>query len=307
MTIKSLLKNLADAEQPVKFSGLVQLSDLTSEELIEFLVGWSSVPTAKAREIIVKLIELCEENLELDFSVVFKAFLDDPDEEVRENAARGLWEFDDRSIIRPLVMCLQHDTSPRVRSAAASSLRKFANMAQIGKLLSRDANRIRDALLTVIGRKDEDLEVRRRAIEAVASFDALEIDGIIQEAYESDVPKLKQSSIYAMGQSSKLRWLPIVLEEMRNPLPEIRYEAAGACGLLGEESTVPHLIRLLVDEDTQVQIAAVRSLGLIGDTLATEALRKCLTLGEPALEEAATDALREIDFQDDPLGIRFHA
>ena len=252
-----------------------------------------------------KLVELCEDNLELDFSAVFRACLEDTDEGVRETATRGLWECDDRAIIRPLIGLLQGDPSAKVRAAAAMSLGKFAEMAQNGKLLPRDADRTREALMAAIDRHGQDLEVRRRAIEAAANFDLPEIDKIIQDAYDSGSTELMQSSIYAMGRSSNTRWLPIILKEMESEDPAVRYEAANACGQLGEESTIPHLIQLIEDHDLEVQQAVVRALGMIGGPLAKRALQQCLKMGDEVLEMAAEDALSSLEFDDDPLTFRF--
>ena len=302
LTVKNRFRDLGDQEQPVKYTALLQLSGLSSDEAIEFKAGWPSVPDTRRREILAKMADLCEDNLELDFSAVFRAALDDVDEQVRETATLGLWECEDRAIIRPLIALLTEDPSAKVRASAGVSLRNFATMAQSGKLLSRDADRIREALMGVIGRPDQDLEVKRRAIEALACFDFPETDQIIREAYASGEPKLKQSSIHAMGQSCNPQWLPTVLDEFDDEDAAIRYEAANACGQLADESTVPHLIRLIRDEDAQVQLAAVKAIGAVGGPLAKRALEQCLKMDDEALEEVAQDALGNIEFDGDPLG-----
>lgn len=305
MTLEKSLKELANEEKPLKHSGLLQLSGLTSEELFEFRTEWSSVSLDRKREILIRLVELSEDNLEFDFACIFRACLADSDADIREQATRGLWESDDRVCIRPLLSLLKDDPSARVRAAAATSLGKFAEMAQNSKLLARDGERIRGALLSVIEDEDEELEVRRRAIEAIASFNSPEIGDIIRQAYDDSEPKLKQSAIFAMGRSSDSRWLPIVLHEMQDDDPAIRYEVANAIGQLGDESTVPHLIMLIKDDDFQVQLSAVQALGAIGGVLAKQALLQCLKLGDEALEEAAQMALRGIEFDQDPIGFRF--
>ena len=100
VTLKDLLLEMSDAEKPVKYSELLLLSGLTPEEVVEFRVAWPVVPQDRTREIMGKLIELSEDNLELDFSAIFKTCLDDKNPEVREQAAKGLWDCDDRSVWR---------------------------------------------------------------------------------------------------------------------------------------------------------------------------------------------------------------
>jgi HEAT repeat protein len=307
LTLEKYLKDLADDTKPLKHLGLLQLSSLPTEDVIEFKTVWVGLPKARKREIIGKLVELCEDNIELDFNAIFRACLNDEDEEVREYATRGLWESDDRAVIRPLIALLKDDRSPRVRAAAAVSLGKFAEMAQDGKLLPRDGERIRDALLCAIRKQDEDVEVRRRSIEAIACFSSPETQQIIRDAYNNSDMKLKQSAIFAMGRSSDTQWLPIILAEMNHRDAAIRYEAANAAGQLGDESTVPHLIKLIKDDDPQVQLSAVHAMGAIGGPLAKRALLQCLKAGDEALEEAAQAALSNIEYDEDPLGYRFQA
>jgi HEAT repeat protein len=296
---------MAKEGKPLKHAGMLLLSGLTSEELAAFRTVWSSISKTRKEDLLGTLVELSEENLELDFSAIFRSCLKDAHDDVRVKAVRGLWECEDRVAIRPLVEVLKDDPSEEVRAAAATALAKFAEMAQEGKLLSRDGERIREALLAIIHGENEGLEVRRRAIEAVASFNSQEIDQIIQDAFDSGEAVLRQSAIYAMGRSSDSQWLPTVLQEATHTSPAIRYEAASACGQLGDESIVPQLIQLIKDDDLQVQISAVQALGNIGGSLAKRALQQCAKLGDEALEEAAQAALHDIEFDQDPLGSAF--
>jgi HEAT repeat protein len=208
-------------------------------------------------------------------------------------------------MIRPLVKLLENDTCAEVRASAAMSLKNFAVMSQYGKLLTRDGDSIRQALLAVANRPTEDFDVRRRAIEAVASFNTLETNSVVREAYESDNPTLVQSAIFGMGQSSNPAWMPTVVDEMSNPLAAVRFEAATACGLLGEEGVVPHLLRLLRDDDSEVRLASIKSLGMIGGTTAKNALQQHLSDEDEAIEEAAREALIGLEFEDDPLTYQF--
>ena len=124
------------------YSNLARLSGLSSKELDQFKMAWISLPRENRREILNRLIELGEENLELSFFEVFQACLSDYDDEVRTKATIGLWECDDRGIIRPLIHLLNHDTSDTVRAASATTLGKFATLARSGKLHFRDRDRL---------------------------------------------------------------------------------------------------------------------------------------------------------------------
>ena len=304
VTLEKFVADLGDESKPLKHAGLLQLTSLESEDVFGFRSAWVDLPKTRKTEILGKLVELGENNMELDFSAIFRVCLNDEDDDVRELATRGLWECDDRVVVRPLIGLLKNDPSEKVRAAAALSLSKFSSMAQDGKLLGRDADRVRDALLNVVGKEDENIEVRRRAIEAVSCFNTPEIEGIVREAYGSENPRLRQSAIFAMGKSADSQWLGTVLKETRHEDPAMRFEAANACGLLGDETIVPHLISLFKDDDVEVQVAALQALGQIGGQLAKRALQKAVKTGDETVEEAAQAALAEIEFDEDPLGFR---
>jgi len=306
LTLERSLTELSDEDKPFETTGLLQLSGLTSDELIEFKTAWPELSPQRKCAVLTRLGELCEDNLELDFSAVFRSCLTDGDDSVREQATKGLWECDDRVIIRPLIKLLSGDPSPAVRAAAATSLGRFAAMAQEGKLLARDADRVQDALLAAI-ESDEDMEVGQRAIEVVAYFRSNGVEQIISDAYTSGDPSLKRSAIYAMGRTSDIRWLPTVLADMDDEDSAVRFEAANACGQLGDESTVPHIINLIKDEDVQVQVSAVQALGTTGGGLAKRALLMCVEQEDEPVAEAARAALENLEFGDDPKGLRFQA
>ena len=305
MTLEQIMFELSNPDDPIRHTDLVQLSGLSRAEVMQALSAWSDIQAERKRELLDRMVEILDDNIELDFTALFRVCLRDNDADVRASAARGLWDSDDRSVIRPLVELLSKDPSAGVRASAATTLGKFAEMAEEGKLIRRDGQRIRDALLAVVEDPSEDDETRRRALEAVSPMNSEKVHDIIVQSYNHDSPQMKQSAIYAMGRSSDSRWLSTVLRETGHQDAAIRYEAATACGYLGDDETVPHLMNMLNDADTQVQLAAVRSLGSIGGELAKRALTQAMKRGDYAIEEAAEQALASIEFDEDPLGFRF--
>ncbi len=305
MTFESFLEDLVDESRPQTYSGLVHLSGLANGEAAKLGSAWGAISTARKRALLARLIELGEDNAHLDFNHVFRASLEDADAEVRRKGAQGLWEYDDRTLIEPLSDLLLNDPAPEVRTAAAMSLGKFAALAQEGKLIRKDAARVLNSLMSAIDNAAEDTEVRRRAIEGVASFDAPRSEQAVRGAYGSGDVRLIQSAVYAMGQGSNLDWLPTVLKETRSGHSGVRYEAAVAAGKLGGEETAPYLVRLLQDDDHQVRIAAVRALGDLGGQTAKRALKHCLTVDDEPLADAAAEVLEALEFEDDPLGYKF--
>jgi HEAT repeat protein len=281
------------------------LSDLADGQLELFRDAWVEVSSGRKVKLLGILTDLAEDNVELNFTSVFTIGMSDPDPTVRQLAVKGLWESEDRTLIRPLVGLLSRDPSPEVRAAAAMSLRPFAERAQLGQLIDRDAKRVREALMAAITRAGDDQEVTRRAVEAVGYFSGDDVDQVITAAQLSGDPLLRQSALFAMGNAVHLVWVQPLINALDEDDAAIRYEAAGALGRLGENSAVAHLVPLLKDEDTQVKVAVATALGAIGGDLAKRALRVCLELGDEPLEQAARTALTGVEFEDDPLGVKF--
>ena len=301
MSLEKCLQEITEEDQPLRHPSLIELSDLTMGEQRSFLRVWSKVSPQRKQQVIERLVVMAEENAELDFTTILLLCLKDPDEKVRNTAISGLWEFEDRSLILSLVEMLESDDSGQVRASAATALGKFAALFQEGKILSRDGEIVRGSLMKALTNETEGMEVRRRALESVAPFNTPDTNKYIDWAYKSGDPNLKCSSLYGMGKTGESQWLPLIVRELQSPSPPIRYEAANACGELIDEEATPHLIPLLQDDDIQVQLSATGALGKIGGPLAKRALRRCLKMGDPTLEDAAREALETIQTTEDPL------
>jgi HEAT repeat protein len=302
MSFEFFLENVSDPTGHMSAVDFYEISDLSPEELGQFASAWYLLSIERQREIATTLVELAEDNPELDFTAIYTLCLKGDDEPLLQIVMDGLWEHDDRSVISGLVEVLRSDKGSDVRSAAASALGRFPLLAQEGKLLVRDGELIHDNLMQVLEDEEEPMEVRRRCMEALAPFNTMEINQHITVAYESLDLDFRASSIFAMGRTGEVGWLPILLQELQNEEPTIRYETANACGELGEEDAVSHLILLLEDSDSEVQLASIGALGKIGGPLAKKVLTSLVKDGDANLEEAALTELQDLEFDEDPQG-----
>ncbi len=298
------IADLTHLDKPLLSSSLIDLSNLNSEELRSLEQTWTTIKLNRRRQIMNRLIELAENNFELNFDNIFRSCLKDEDAEVRSKAIEGLWEDEAPSLIDPLIELLNEDSSDEVQAAAATALGKFAMLAELKKLRSCHTAKVSKALIAAFNNRSKPAEVRRRALEASAPLNQPQVKEAIIEAYQSHDSKLSTSAIYAMGKSCNLSWLPILLKELGNANPEMRYEAAGACGELGEEEAVPHLIKVINDPDIEVQLIAVQALGKIGSSEAKKSLEQCLDNPSETIRQAAEQALNELAAGEDPLSFR---
>ncbi len=116
-------------------------------------------------------------------------------------------------------------------------------------------------------------------------------------AYYDDEEKMRVSAIFAMGRSADPLWCEMVIAELDNPNPEMRYEAARACGELEASAALSALIYLIeADPDPEVQGMAIWALGRIGGKEARRVLEACCEIENEALRQAAEEALDELDF-----------
>jgi HEAT repeat protein len=305
MTIESYLQELVQLNTTPKHAQLINLSGMDNEELEAFNRWWPSVLPERRRLMMEWLVAVTEDNVDLDFNAIFKRCLEDPDAQVRAQAVEGLWEYDDRSMVGPLTRLLRSDPDERVRASAAMALGKFSIMAETGKLLPRDGEHIRELLLQVVDNPRENIEVRRRSLESAACYNTPRVNELIRWAYNSTDPKLRLSSVYAMGRTCDPSWLATLVTETKSQDPAMRYEATNALTEIGDEEAVPYLIPLLQDEDSQVQLAAVHALGTISGPLAERALKRCLKHQDEAIQDAAREALDQLDTEEDPLAYKF--
>jgi len=302
MSLDTYLKELADESEPLREARLTSLSRLTKAERDLLAEMWPSFHPARRQHILSNLTSLAEENIELDFTLIFQLGLNDTSPEVRALAIQGLWECEDRWLISSLIQLLRNDPAEKVRAAAAIGLGRFALLAELGKLLDKDSAALMNVLLETIQDGRETTEVRRRAVEALAPLNLAQTKEIISKAYESADIKMRASALYAMGRNCDPQWLPLLHQALESREPELRYEATIACEELGDEASVPYLAPLTEDPEPDVQLCAVHALGSIGGALARKALMRCIESSDDKVREAATEALSNMEAEENPSG-----
>ena len=281
-----LLDRLKNPDQPFPAADLYHLSDLGRPE--------------RRRAIMVDLGESGEANLVVQFEGGFRRALEDEDAQVRAAAVANLWEVETPALIAPFLELLRADPDAGVRAAAASALGRYVYLGEVEELPARHARRVEEALLAVIRGGDE-LEVRRRALEARSFSSRPEVGDLIAEAYGSPERLWRISAVFAMGRSADPRWAQAVLAELESGDPELRYEAARAAGELELQEATPGLKKLVDEGDVQVREAAIWSLGQVGGDEARAALLDLLQAAGDEERDFLEDALENLHFHDELL------
>jgi len=295
------LTGLGEGNAP-KAAALTFLSDLSSEDREAFRQTWPQLPAARRRQIVKMLGTMAEDNIELYFRPVYLVALDDQDADVRLAGIEGLVEDTSKLTLDKLIDLLDHDPDEAVREAAASALGRFAYLAECDKL-SEGGARLRESLVRSASDTQEDSDVRRRAIESLGYLNGdAQVQQLISDAYKRG-GRQAESAVFAMGRNMDNRWEQTILDELESDLPAMRFEATRATGEMALEDALPYLVRLVDDPDAEVRLAAVWALGQVGGRPAAEALARVLKSDNPALREAAEEAMQEIAFSANPINV----
>ncbi len=303
MEIDALMVRWRDEPEAPPATTLYALSSLSREDLKAFLANWPSLPDERRERVVHGMVEIAEASFEVDFNAIFWATLEDPSPQVRARAVDGLWEDETPALRDRLLTLLASDPSPVVRSRAAAGLGRFVLLSELGKAESRAGRKVARALVEALGKSEQQLEVRRRALESLAYSSRVFTQPLILEAYHDPEREMRVSALFAMGRSLDPEWGQTVIDETENPDPEMRYEAARACGELELEPAVPALIMLVDDPDPEVQSAAIWALGQIGGREARQRLVACARSEDRHVSEAAEEALAELEFSENLYSI----
>ncbi len=279
------------------------LSDLSRAESASLNAAWSTLAVAMREAIVREMDRLTEDRIDLAFGRALRAALDDSSPVVRQLAVSALWEDEGRDLLERFRILFQHDPSEDVQAEAARALGRFAERALTGDVDPETGETLRQALLAAAGDVVTPHSVRRRVIESLGAFgNDPDISNVIRNAYDDDDQGLQSSALYAMGQTLDAIWWDILREELTNPDAELRYEAARACGVIGDDCAVLSLVEVASDdEDAEVRHAAITALGLIGGRSSLRALQRLLADAGEADAELIEAALEEANAAADPL------
>jgi len=214
--------------------------------------------------------------------------LDDPDPEVREEAARALGRIGspDAEAVDALVARLR-DPQSTVRPDAATALGQIGDPRAVPALvesLSCPLPEVQDACARALAAFEKPRPpaktVRRlRSIEDAS--DGLTVGDLIVRLDDADAP-VREEAARALGRIGSAEAVDALVHRLRDPVSTIRSDAALALGDIGDPRAIPALTECLNDGSPEVQDACARALGDIGGR---QSIRHLLRL----LEEKRTD------------------
>ena len=291
----------ADASNTLPGRTLVYgLSDLPESATEKYRQVWQELPAGYRAKLVRFLAETSEINWELRYDVVGQVALDDVDPRVRSAAIDVLWENESIEHMDRLIHLAQKDENEGVRIAAVKQLETFIYKGEVEELPASETTRAEALMLAILDDESESVELRRRALEAIANCSQDRVTNEIQQAYSSDDSRLQVSAVYAMGKTCDNRWDDIVIRELQSGQSEMQYEAARAAGELAISSAVRHLHELAQEDDVEIRSVVFWALGEIGTEEAIRLLnaysQDLTESGEEELLEIVEDALATANF-----------
>ncbi|MBW7918917.1 MAG: HEAT repeat domain-containing protein [Anaerolineales bacterium] len=288
---QSVIDALLDSGKPFPKKYLPFFSDIDSASLQLLLDAWPRVSLTRKRTLLADLDQLLVEDSLVSFDDLARALLTDLDAPVRARATRLLAECGDQKLLPLYEKIIAGDPSPEVRAEAAHSLGFFVALGELEQISEAALRRAEESLLAAA--RDDNVEVRRRALESLGFSAREEVPALIEAALRRESSDWRVSALIAMGRSSDERWAEPVIRMLLSEDRDVRLEAARAAGELSLPAARLPLLRMLEEEtDPEIFSAIVWSLSQVGG----EDVRVYL---ENLLDQ--TDDDDEIDFIEDAL------
>lgn len=302
LSFQNILDHLLDSKKDIPHSHLPYYSDLDPKSLRLFIDIWRGVKPDRKLNLLDALLSHLDSDNIVSYEEIGRALITDPDGEVRARAIRLLAEADDARLTDSFVQILLNDTELPPRIEAATLLGEFVLLAELEKLDGALQRKIEKALVAIV-KSEEDLSLRKRALESLGYSSNIELMGLIESAFERSDPTWVASALCAMGRShDDERWREEVINRLLDEDPRIRFAAVEAAGELLIEESSPIMLKMLEDdeEDDEVAAAAIWALSQIGGDDARIYLVNLIENTEDEdILEFLEDALENLNFNEE--------
>ncbi|MFM7200659.1 MAG: HEAT repeat domain-containing protein [Myxococcota bacterium] len=239
-----------------------------------------------------------EEGEHLD---VFLVHLQHAHARVREAAIWGLLEREAVRGCAVLVQLAERDPDEAVRAAAVFVLGQVVSEARLmdeawrlspeGLLVGQAEALLRRML------RDETTPslLRRRALEALATFEDPTIESTIDAWSRATDELMRKSAAFAMGRADIDAFARPLLKLLEDPSRLVRIEAVRSVGEQGLRTGVSRLLAVARGDDAELAKEAILSLTEVGGKQAEGALREISRLRDKERAALAKNALAELE------------
>ena len=299
-SFQKVIAELMEGGDDISRTSLNSFSDIDPASLQALQEAWPRIPASRKRKLLEGLESISEEDTLVSFDDFARSLLTDPDPEVRTRAIRLLDESDDIKLIPPFIKILNEDQDVGPRAEAATALGRFVELGELDEIPDEPRRRVEDSLLEK-ARSDDQLIVRRNALEALGFSSRPEVITLIESSFRRENPEWQASALFAMGRSFDERWEESILSRMMDVNSLVRLAAVEAAGELRLASARTSLFRVLEEEEEDdIASAAIWSLSQIGGEDARLYIENLLDLAEEEEDiKFLEEALDNIEFTDE--------
>jgi serine/threonine-protein kinase len=204
--------------------------------------------------------------------------LRDPDLGIQSRAIDAVIRLGHPDTMQYLLPILQ-DESEYVRRAGVEVLNEVADTSLISDLL---------AVL-----RDEDWWVRERAADALARIGGPRVVDAMLQLIKSDDEFVRRTAIEVINASRDPRAYDYLIAALGDEDWWVKERAVDALAALGTDDAVPHLLRVL-DEDERARSTVLRALAALGDSGVVDRVQDFLADADPQVRLEALRALESL-------------
>lgn len=298
-TFQSVIETLLEEDKPLSKKYLSLFSDIDSASLKLLLDDWPRISLTRKRTLLDELDALLDADTIVSFDDFARALLSDPDASVRAGAMQLLAECEDVKLVPIYEKIIASDPHPEARAAAAQALNLFVDLGELDEISEAVHHRAEEALLAAA--RDDDADVRHRALESLGYSSREEVSALIEAAIDREDPDWQVSALIAMGRSSGEHWVEQIIRMMLSVDRDVRLAAVKAAGELMQPAARLPLLRMLDEEDDpEIFSAVIWSLSQVGGEDVRTYLEHLLDKTEDDEEiEFIEDALANLAFNED--------
>ncbi len=299
-SIEKVIAELLEGGEKISRSSLQEFSDIDPVSLKALQEAWPRIPPDRKRRLLEGLEAFSEENTLVSFDDFARSLLTDPNPEVRTRAIRLLDESDDIKLISPFIRMMNEDPDAQTRAEAATALGRYVELGELEEIADDPRRQVEDALLEKANSEDQ-LIVRRNALESLGFSARPEVITLIELSFRRENPEWQASALFAMGRSFDERWEESVLSRMLEVNTLVRLAAVEAAGELRLASARTVLFRVLEEEEEdEIASAAIWSLSQVGGEDARLYIENLLDLAEEEEDiKFLEEALDNVEFTDE--------
>ncbi|HEX8992144.1 MAG TPA: HEAT repeat domain-containing protein [Anaerolineales bacterium] len=263
-SFQKVINELTGGTQDISRGSLQQFSDIDPASLRLLQEAWPRIAPDRKWKLLDGLEALADEDTLVSFEDFARSLLTDPDAGVRTRALRLLDECNDVKLIPRFVHILMDDPDAGTRAEAATTLGRFVELGELDEIPDQARVEVEQALLEKANSEDQ-LAVRRNALEALGFSSRPEVITLIESSFRRENPEWQASALFAMGRSCDERWEESVLSSLMDVNTLVRLAAVEAAGELRLASARTALFSVLEEEEEDdIASAAIWSLSQIG-------------------------------------------